>query len=272
MRQVVMNLITNASEAIGDESGTVAVRISEVDVDDEVVSQTFSGEDLSAGRYVSLEVADTGCGIEAAARSKLFDPFFTTKSAGRGLGLAAVAGIVRAHRGAIEVRSRLSEGSTFRVLLPAVESSAAPRSEDCSSQGQDLRSGGTILVADDEEAVLEVTRQMLERLGFTVLTAEDGREAVRIFREKSQEIDVVLLDLTMPQMDGGEALLEMRQLRSDVKAIFCSGYMEDRVKALRDGPGKISFVQKPFDSEALIAALREVLASEARRESGDWSS
>jgi two-component system cell cycle sensor histidine kinase/response regulator CckA len=271
MRQVVMNLIMNASEAIGDESGTVTVRISEVDVDEEIAFQTFTGEGLSAGRYVNLEVADTGCGIRAAARSKVFDPFFTTKSAGRGLGLAAVVGIVRAHQGAIEVRSRLNEGSTFRILLPAVESSVAVRSEDRGSQGQDLRSGGTILVADDEEGVRDIARQMLERQGFTVLTAEDGREAVRIFRETSQEIDVVLLDLTMPHMDGAEALLEMRQLRSDVKAILCSGYMEDGVKALRDGPGKISFLQKPFDSEALIGALREVLASEARRESGDGS-
>jgi len=269
MRQVVMNLIMNASEAIGDESGTVTVRISEIDVDEEIACQTFTGEGLSAGRYVSLEVADTGCGIQAADRSELFDPFFTTKSTGRGLGLAAVAGIVRAHQGAIEVRSRLNEGSTFRILLRAVESSVAARSEDRGSQGQDLRSGMTILVADDEEGVRDVARQMLEHQGFTVLTAEDGREAVRIFREKSQEIDVVLLDLIMPQMDGGEALLEMRQLRSDVKAILCSGYLADSVKALRDGPEKISFVQKPFDLEALIGAVREVLASQARRESGD---
>ena len=162
VRQVVMNLIINASEAIGDEHGTVTIRIGEVEVDQESASRTFIGEDLPKGRYVSLEVADTGCGIETAARSKLFDPFYTTKFSGRGLGLAAVLGIVRAHRGAIEVRSQVNQGSTFRILLPVVESSVAVRWEDRGPQGQDLPGSGTILVVDDEEGVRDVARGMLE--------------------------------------------------------------------------------------------------------------
>jgi PAS domain S-box-containing protein len=178
MRQVVMNLIMNASEAIGDEHGTVTIRIGAVELGREIASRMFIGEDLPEGRYVSLEVADTGCGIEAAARPKLFDPFYSTKFAGRGLGLAAVLGIVRAHRGAIEMRSQVNQGSTFRILLPAVESSVAARSEDRGSQGQDLPVGGTILVVDDEEGVRDVAKGMLEREGFRVITAEDGLEAV----------------------------------------------------------------------------------------------
>ena len=271
IRQVVMNLIINASEAIGDERGTATIRIGEVDVDEEIASRTFIGEDLPEGRYVSLEVADTGCGIEAAARSKLFDPFYTTKFAGRGLGLAAVLGIVRAHRGAIEVRSQVNQGSTFRVLLPAVESSVAARPEDGASPGRDLPTGGTILVVDDEEGVRDVARGMLEREGFRVITAEDGREAVRIFRAVSEEIDAVLLDLSMPDMGGGEVLREMRRLRSDVKAILCSGYLESRARELCDGPGQVSFLPKPYDSETLLGTLREVLASEVRGESDDRS-
>jgi CheY-like chemotaxis protein len=271
LRQVVMNLIINASEAIGDTRGTVTIRIGEAEVGQEIASRTFIGEDLPEGHYVSLEVADTGCGIEAAARSKLFDPFYSTKFAGRGLGLAAVLGIVRAHRGAIEVRSQVNQGSTFRILLPAVEGGVAAHSEDRGLRGPDLPGGGTILVVDDEEGVRDVAKGMLEREGFTVITAEDGREAVRIFPSVSEEIDAVLLDLSMPHMDGGEVLSEMRRLCPDVKVLLCSGYLEGRARELCEGPGKASFLRKPFDSQTLVRTLREVLASEVRRESGDGS-
>jgi PAS domain S-box-containing protein len=260
MRQVVMNLIMNASEAIGDESGTVSIRITEVEVDQEIPPRMYIGADLPAGRYLSPEVADTGCGMEAVTRSKLFDPFFTTKFAGRGLGLAAVLGIVRAHRGAIEVKSQVNEGSTFRILLPAVESRGAAGSEEHGSRSQDWREGGTILVAEDDEGVRDVAKEMLERAGFTVISAADGREAVRIFRAVSEEIDAVLLDLTMPHMDGGEVLRELRRLRPDVKVILCSGYMEGRARELCDEGEQLSFVQKPFELETLLGALREVLA------------
>jgi DNA-binding NtrC family response regulator len=134
-----------------------------------------------------------------------------------------------------------------------------------------LPTGGTILVVDDEEGVRDVARCMLEREGFRVITAEDGREAVRIFRAVSEEIDAVLLDLSMPHMGGGEVLREMRRLRSDVKAILCSGYLEGRASELRDGPGQASFLHKPYDSETLLSTLREVLASEVRGESDDRS-
>ena len=269
MRQVVMNLIMNASEAIGDRHGSVTIRIGAVQLGQEIASRTLIGEDLTHGRYVRFEVADTGPGIEASARSKLFDPFYTTKFAGRGLGLAAVLGIVRAHRGAIEVRSRVDEGSTFRILLPAAEASFAARPEDRRAQGRDSRGGGKILVVDDEEGVRDVAKGMLEREGFSVITAEDGREAVRIFPSVSEEIDAVLLDLSMPHMDGGEVLREMRRLCPEVKVILCSGYMDGRVRELCDGPGQVSFLRKPFDSESLARTLHEVLASEVQSESDD---
>ncbi len=271
MRQVVMNLIMNASEAIGDRHGTVTVRTGGVQLGQEIAYRTFIGEDLPQGRYVSLEVADTGPGIEASARSKLFDPFYTTKFAGRGLGLAAVLGIVRAHGGAIEVRSQVNRGSTFRILLPAAEASVAARPEDRGSQGRDSPGGGKILVVDDEEGVRDVAKGMLEREGFSVITAEDGREAVRIFPSVSEEIDAVLLDLSMPHMDGAEVLREMRRLCPEVKVILCSGYMEGTVRDLCDGPGRVSFLRKPFDSETLARTLREVLAPGAEGESDDRS-
>jgi PAS domain S-box-containing protein len=269
IRQVVMNLIINASEAIGDQDGTITVRIGEVHLEQEAASRISIGEDLPPGRYASLEVSDTGSGIDAVAMSRLFDPFYTTKVAGRGLGLAVVLGIVRAHRGAIEVRSQPNQGSTFRILLPALESGFAARADDRVSRGPSIRGGGTILVADDEEGVREVAREMLERQGFRVIAVEDGREAVRVFRAVSKEIDAVLLDVSMPHLGGGEALREMRELRSDVKAILCSGYMEGRARELCDGPGRASFLRKPFDSETLVGALRELLASGAQEEPDD---
>jgi CheY-like chemotaxis protein len=271
MRQVVMNLITNASEAIGDEHGTVTIRVGAVQLGREAPSRMRVGEDLPEGRYVSLEVEDTGIGIEEAARSKLFDPFYTTKFAGRGLGLAAVLGIVRAHRGAIEVQSRVGEGATFRVLLPAAEASASARSEDRASQDRSAPGSGTILIVDDEEGVRDVARGMLEREGFSVVTVEDGRQAVRIFPSVSEEIDAVLLDLSMPEMDGGEVLREMRRIRPDVKVVLCSGYMEGRARELSDGPGQVSFLRKPFDSESLLRTLRGVLASDLQMGPDDRS-
>jgi PAS domain S-box-containing protein len=271
IRQVIMNLIVNASEAIGDGNGTVTIRIDEVDLDQEIQPGRYVGADLPAGRYVSLEVADTGCGMEAETRSRLFDPFFTTKFAGRGLGLAAVLGIVRAHRGAIEVRSQVGEGSSFRILLPAAKGQVPARSEDRAHRGEVGRSGGTILVAEDEESVRSVAREMLEREGFRVISAVNGSETIGVFRAFYEEIDAVLLDLTMPHLDGSEVLRQMRRLRPDVKVILCSGYAESRARELCKESEPIFFVQKPFDAETLIGTLRAVLAGDGSRESGEGS-
>jgi PAS domain S-box-containing protein len=240
VRQVVMNLITNASDALGDAAGTITLR---------------TGID---GELVFLEVSDTGVGMDTGTLQRIFDPFFSTKFTGRGLGLAAVMGIVESHHGHIRLRSAPGEGTTFRILFPAVLDSAdvgPPRVTATQWRGQ-----GTVLVVEDEEGVREVVRRMLERLGFQVITAEDGIAALERLQAHQGAIAAVLLDLSMPRMTGQEALHEIRRLRPDVPVVLMSGYTEQEVasKLLDSVGGATGFVQKPFLPEDLTSVLREV--------------
>src|SRR5450631_1189383 len=204
IQQIVMNLVINAAEAIGPERGTVSVSTG--------VAEIESGDERPPGRYVYLEVRDSGCGMDEATRAKIFDPFFTTKFAGRGLGLAAVSGIVRGHKGRMRLESVPGEGSTFRISLPALEGNF-PRAEKTSSS-RDPQGTGTILVVDDEVAVRRVAKAMLEHLGYAVLVAENGLEGVTIFAQRAADITAVLLDMAMPVMDGEHALQHMKAIRA----------------------------------------------------------
>ena len=270
IRQVVMNLITNASEAIGDKSGAIALSTGAMDCDraylDGVNEVLRAGldEPLPEGVYTYVEVADTGCGMDAETIQKIFDPFFTTKFTGRGLGMSAVLGIVRGHQGAIKIYSEVGKGTTFKLLFPASEPPEEERELAQAKQGtsEDVPVpgfSGTILLVDDEETVRVVSKQMLERMGFTVLTAPDGREALKVFREHAGEIVCVLLDLTMPHMDGDEAFREMRRLHPGVTVILCSGYNEQDATQRFPGKGLAGFIQKPYTLAALEEKLREVL-------------
>jgi PAS domain S-box-containing protein len=267
IRQIIMNLITNASEAVGDESGVIRLSTGVVDCDraslNDVHHALLAGleQPLSEGPYVYLEVSDTGCGMDAETIEKVFDPFFTTKFTGRGLGMAAVLGIVRGHKGAIKVQSEVGAGSTFTVLLPAggsYPSKTAPRKRDADQTGA-LRGRGTILVADDEESVRDVAEQILRTMGFDVLTASDGQEAIDIFSANADAIVCVLLDLTMPRMDGEQAFIELRRIRPDITVVLCSGYSEQDATRRFDGRGLAGFIQKPYNTAELEKKLMEVL-------------
>ena len=259
IRQVIMNLITNASEAIGDQSGAISISTGATECDRACLSETYLHEELPEGLYVYLEVADTGCGMDEETRRKMFDPFFTTKSTGRGLGLSALLGTIRGHQGALKVHSQPGRGTTFKVLFPARDRPPAPRPQE-PSEARAWRGGGSILLVDDEETVCTVGKRMLERAGFTVLTAPDGPQAVELFRQHADEIACVLLDLTMPHMDGEETFHELRRIRDDVRVIMSSGHNEQEVAQRFAGQGLAGFIQKPYRRAELLGKLQEVLA------------
>ncbi|MFH1026565.1 MAG: transporter substrate-binding domain-containing protein [Pseudomonadota bacterium] len=254
MRQIIMNLVINASEAIGDRSGVISVSTGCMECDRNYLKDVWLDESLSDGLYVYLEITDSGCGMDRETMAKLFDPFFTTKFTGRGLGMAAVLGIVRGHHGAIKVYSEPGKGSSFKILLPAAD---RPPEVSCSeSDSADWRGSGTVLLVDDEETVRGIGGEMLRELGFQVLTASDGRDALEIFRGRD-DISFVILDLTMPHMDGEQCFRELRRLKPEVKVIMTSGYNEYEVTQKFIGKGLAGFIQKPYR----LAVLRDVLGN-----------
>ncbi len=258
LRQVVMNLIINAADAIGEADGVIGVTTGAIDCDRAYLSEVYLDDRLPEGRYVFLEVADTGCGMTAETKARIFDPFFTTKFTGRGLGLAAVLGIVRGHKGGIKVYSEPGRGTTFKVLFPAV-AAAAVRSGARAGLTDGWQAGGTVLVVDDEEAIRKLAVRMFQAMGFEVLTAADGREGVEVFRRHADRVRLVLLDMTMPHMSGEEAFREMRRVRADMKAVLTSGYNEQTATSQFAGKGLAGFIQKPFGYDALVRVVRAVL-------------
>jgi len=259
VRQILMNLIINASEAIGDRSGVITVSAGATRCDRDYLESTELGDAIPPGLYMHLEVADTGCGMDARTKARVFEPFFSTKFTGRGLGLAAVMGIVRAHKGALKVYSEPGKGTTFKILFPALAEGQEVARSPGSSCPRDWRGKGTILLVDDEESLIALGGRMLEYLGFTVLTAPDGLQAVNLYRERGKEIDLVLMDLTMPHMNGGEAFGELRQINPRVRVILSSGYSRDDVAGSFAGKNLAGVLQKPYTLAKLTEALSAVL-------------
>jgi two-component system, cell cycle sensor histidine kinase and response regulator CckA len=258
VRQIVLNLILNASEAVGDRSGVITVAAGATRCDADYLKKTELHDSLAPGLYVHLEVTDTGCGMDAETRGRIFEPFFTTKFTGRGLGLAAVLGIVRAHKGAIKVYSEFGKGTTFKVLFPALDMEEMRAQPHAPSLSDKWRGKGVILLADDEESLRALGAMMLERLGFTVLTAADGREALEVYRKRQVEISMVMLDLTMPHMDGAQTFGELRRINPDVRVILVSGYSEEDVAARFAGKRLSGVLQKPYSLSKLRKLLMKV--------------
>jgi two-component system, cell cycle sensor histidine kinase and response regulator CckA len=243
MQQVIMNLAINAAEAIGDAPGEIAVTASIASVD-ETAAALHGAVPCD---YAVLEVRDTGCGMDEATRAKIFDPFFTTRFLGRGLGLAAVAGIVRGCRGWIDVESRPGQGATFRVFLPSVPAEKKPGRPP---------SEGEILVADDEPVVRHVAAKALEHYGFSVVPAENGLQAVELFEAAPHRFEVVVLDIKMPGMDGFETLRRLKELNPEVKVLVSTGFEEPEARSYFEREGVAGFLQKPYTAAALAKAIR----------------
>ena len=251
-----MNQVINAVEAIGDAGGLITVRTAAVHLDEAELRQMHRGSEASPGRYVCLEVTDSGGGMDAATVGKIFDPFFSTKFAGRGLGLATVLGVVRGHRGGLAVQSEPGRRTTFRVFLPCVERVAAGMEPAPPAEP----STRTVLLVDDEEDVRAVTAHMLERLGCSVLVAADGPEGVELFRANAPVIDAVLIDLTLPRLSGERTCREIRTIRSDARVILMSGYSEEDATGRLADAGAAAFLRKPFSVADLRSTMDRALA------------
>jgi len=258
IRQVVLNLVTNASEALGDESGTIRLATHMATVGQHELADFHLAESLEPGEYVCLEVRDSGCGIDEAAILKLFDPFYTTKFTGRGLGLAAVLGIVRGHHGAICVRSRPGEGTLVRVLFPP-STHPAPSTSAHLDEVPPPSGSGTILVVDDEPMVRGVLGKVLREMGFDVIYACDGGQGWNLFRAHAATISLVILDVTMPVMDGTELFDRIVRMKPDTRVVMMSGYATADIHDRFRGARPSGFLKKPFRAEELQREVQRLL-------------
>ena len=265
IQQVILNLVLNASEALPAEGGLISIRTGLAPLSLTDLEARYPGEALKPGPHLILEVADNGVGISPQVREKIFDPFFTTKFTGRGLGLSAVQGILRSHAGAIQVESREGLGTTFRVLLPALAAPMAPLGTQprAAAGFPAYRSWGTVLVVDDEDAMRGVAGSALCHMGFQVLEARDGLEALQAFQAEQGGIRLVLMDLAMPRMDGEEAFRELRRAGARMPIIISSGFGGEDVLRRFKGKGLAGFLQKPYRLKALVDLIRSALGEDA---------
>ncbi len=258
IHQAIFNLVINASEAMGEASGIIRIATRVEHLDEACLGARFPNQAMSPGNHVVLEVSDTGCGIPPSILNRIFDPFFSTKFMGRGLGLSAMQGILRGHRAGIQIASEPGQGSTFTLYFPAHNHASVqppPPSAD-----KPTREQGRILLVDDEEMVRRSTAMILKALGFDVLEAVDGLDALKQFETAQDAIDLVLMDLSMPRMSGSEAFVHLQAIRPGLPVILCSGFSEE--EALRESfgqtTGPLGFLQKPFALKDLKKALEQV--------------
>jgi signal transduction histidine kinase/CheY-like chemotaxis protein len=259
IRQVVMNLITNASEAIGSQEGLITLSLSKRRIERSALRDFVADTDVAEGTFVELAVTDTGCGMDEATRSRVFEPFFSRKSTGRGLGMAAVLGIVRGHKGAVRIASEVGKGTTVTVLLPAAGPEVSLGVEKPPTSPVARPSDAAVLVVDDNARVLQAVSQLVGALGYPVLTAASGQEALRVFGERHEQIGCVLLDLTMPEMDGLQTMQALRVVDPQASIVLSSGYSEQSVRRRVGGEGPTRFLQKPFVEDDLKAAIESAM-------------
>jgi PAS domain S-box-containing protein len=262
MSQVVLNVVCNAAEAIGERPGSITVRTCTREADEQLLKRACVNHGSGPGRYACLEVEDDGCGMDELVCRKLFDPFFTTKFSGRGLGLATVLGIVTSHRGAILLRTAPGQGCCFSVLLPVAPGVRTARAAEVAPPSARARSHGLVLVVDDERPVREVTCEVLASLGYEVLQAGGGASACELLEAHRERIDVVLLDMAMPEMNGEQTLRALRAIHGDARVVLMTGYAEEDVQLRFAGDQLSGFLAKPFAKRELGAAIDRAILQE----------
>jgi signal transduction histidine kinase/CheY-like chemotaxis protein len=255
IHQVLMNLIGNASES-GEGGVEVRIETKVIDLSEDDLRNFAPGSPLKPGRFVALDVTDNGLGMDAETIERIFDPFFTTKSAGRGLGLAASLGIIHRHQGGIEVKSQPGEGTRFRAVFPASGQIVRPPAE---RPVTDLSGHGVILVVDDDDYILQAVYVSLESYGYSVLLANSGPAAIRIFEERNEQIDLVLLDMLMPGMSGEETYRALRAIRPDVKVLLSTGFAPDEAAQRFTDEGLAGFLRKPYDPDQLAGEVQRII-------------
>jgi signal transduction histidine kinase/CheY-like chemotaxis protein len=261
--QVIMSLLTNASDALHGRTGTVTLRTGVARLERMALAHFHGGEALAEGTFVTLEVEDDGAGMDAPTRARVFEPFFTTKFTGRGLGLPAAFGILKGHGGAIRVESEPGGGSTVTILLPPRRGAAPAAAHPPAPLAAPQPARPVVLVADDEEVVRRAAKRALERAGFEVLEAGDGRQAVDRFAAEGGRVGCVILDLTMPGMGGEAALAAIRERSLEVPVVLTSGFSDrDEASAEATDP-RVGFLPKPFGPADLLAAVRRAMGAPA---------
>ena len=257
IQQVIMNLVTNANEAIDNKSGVIALTTGMMYADRNFLLDCY-GDQPEAGRFIYVEVSDTGCGMDKETIEKIFDPFYTTKVTGHGLGMSAILGIVRGHKGALKIYSEPGRGTTFKLLLPISESSTLMMTDE-TLETMGRFDGGTVLVVDDEETVREMSCAMLEEMGFETMTACNGEEGLARYKKHQSDITLILTDLTMPRMSGNELFSAIKKMNPDCRIILSSGYNSQDAIQQFSGKGLAGFVQKPYTPQTLEREIRKVL-------------
>ena len=262
IQQIVMNLIINAAEAIGEKKGTIRISLRKAEVAPEQPEADFTGKTIMAGRYVCLEVSDDGCGMDKETQNRIFEPFYTTKFAGRGLGMSATLGIITSHGGALQLSSEPGAGSGFKVFLPLPAKSDSADNWPVLCQTPNIQVSGTILLVDDEEELLTLGRIRLSAIGFSAITATNGIEALELYREQGDNIKLVLLDLLMPEMNGIETYLRLREISRTLPIIFCSGCSKEELSADIIDDNYTGYLSKPYKPDQLQKILLETLGGD----------
>jgi two-component system cell cycle sensor histidine kinase/response regulator CckA len=256
LHQVVMNLVTNASDSLGGGGGSISVETDYRILSSDSLDRLYFGAGLVEGRYAYIAVRDDGQGMSSLGLNRLFDPFYSTKFPGRGLGMASVAGIVQNHLGAIQLESEVDKGTTITVYLPLDEKRTVSFIE---TKLDNIREEQTILIVEDEEIVRLVSEEILTNAGYRVLLTTEGLEGLELFHAKHKEIDLVLLDCTLPHLSGSEFYQEMRTIKPDLPVLFYSGFNRSNAIPELDGQAHILFLQKPFRAERLLDMVEELL-------------